>query len=240
MQVETTPTLNISALTKTYSSFQALNNTTLTLDLSGIIGLLGCNGAGKSTLIRILLGITHPDSGTATVCGLDALSPAEALEIRKSVAYVAEEKALYKDFTVGQMTAFMRNMYSDWSDSRADKLLRTWDIPRNKRVAALSRGTRTKLALILGLARSARLIILDEPTEGLDPVAIEQLLAMIENARDNGSCVLFSCHHLAEVQRIADRVVVLHQGTIRGNREVSEFPNPNDLHKYFLGVISAC
>ena len=162
----------------------------------------------------MLLGMTHPTAGGGTVLGRDITSLAESCEMRRRVAYVAEDKQLYAYLTVEEMVRFTRSFYSDWRPEVERRLLRQYELPLQRRVSALSKGMRTKLALLLGLARRPELLILDEPSEGLDPVAIEELLQTLVAAAGEGASIFFSSHQIAEVERIADRVCILDRGEL--------------------------
>ena len=201
-------------LSKRYGRVDAVKDLSLTVRAEQITGYLGRNGAGKTTSIKMLLGMTHPTAGGGTVLGRDITSLAESCEMRRRVAYVAEDKQLYAYLTVEEMVRFTRSFYSDWRPEVERRLLRQYELPLQRRVSALSKGMRTKLALLLGLARRPELLILDEPSEGLDPVAIEELLQTLVAAAGEGASIFFSSHHIAEVERIADRVCILDRGEL--------------------------
>ena len=201
-------------LSKRYGRVDAVKDLSLTVRAEQITGYLGRNGAGKTTSIKMLLGMTHPTAGGGTVLGRDITSLAESCEMRRRVAYVAEDKQLYAYLTVEEMVRFTRSFYSDWRPEVERRLLRQYELPLQRRVSALSKGMRTKLALLLGLARRPELLILDEPSEGLDPVAIEELLQTLVAAAGEGASIFFSSHQIAEVERIADRVCILDRGEL--------------------------
>ena len=201
-------------LSKRYGRVDAVKDLSLTVRAEQITGSLGRNGAGKTTSIKMLLGMTHPTAGGGTVLGRDITSLAESCEMRRRVAYVAEDKQLYAYLTVEEMVRFTRSFYSDWRPEVERRLLRQYELPLQRRVSALSKGMRTKLALLLGLARRPELLILDEPSEGLDPVAIEELLQTLVAAAGEGASIFFSSHQIAEVERIADRVCILDRGEL--------------------------
>src|SRR5437588_512304 len=130
------------------------------------------------------------------------------------VAYVAEDKQTYAYFTVDEMIRFTRSFYDDWQPRIERQLLDAYALPRGHKVKTLSKGMRTKLALLLALARRPELLILDEPSEGLDPVSIEELLQALVSIAAEGTTVFFSSHQIAEVERIADRVAILDHGAL--------------------------
>ncbi len=201
-------------LTKRYGAVEALRGLTLRVGAHRITAFLGRNGAGKSTAIKILLGITRASSGTALVLGRRVDDAREACEMRRHLAYVAEDKQTYGYMTVAQMIRFTRSFYDDWRADVEAQLLRKYDLPLRRKVKALSKGMRTKLALLLALARRPELLILDEPGEGLDPVSIEELLQALVGAAAEGTTVFFSSHQIAEVERIADHVCIIDRGAL--------------------------
>jgi ABC-2 type transport system ATP-binding protein len=136
----------------------------------------------------------------------------ESMCLRRKVAYVSENKHLYDYMTVEQMIHFARPFYSDWSLDRERRLLHNYELPLKRKIKSLSKGMRTKLALLLALARKPELLILDEPSEGLDPIGIELMLESLVAQNSEGTTVFFSSHQIPEVERIADHVCVLHQG----------------------------
>jgi ABC-2 type transport system ATP-binding protein len=201
-------------LVRRYGNAEALRGLNLQVARNRVTGFLGRNGAGKSTTIRTLLGMTRPDSGTGTVLGHAIDNAEESVEIRRRVAYVGEDKELYGYMTVEELIRFTASFYPDWQSDVARQLQRHYQLQANRRVRELSKGTRTKLALLLALARRAELLILDEPTEGLDPVSIEDLLRAIGLAAAEGTTVFFSSHQVADVERVADDVCIVHYGKV--------------------------
>jgi ABC-2 type transport system ATP-binding protein len=208
------PVIETTALTKRYGAVEAVRALDMQVADHRITGFLGRNGAGKSSTIKMLLGMSHPTTGSGRVLGRPIDDPRESREIRRRVAYVAEDKQTYAYMSVEQMVAFTRSFYDDWRPDVEARLLRQYNLPPGRKVKALSKGMRTKLALLLALARRPRLLILDEPSEGLDPVTIEELLQALVGAAAEGTAVFFSSHQIAEVERIADHVCMLDQGRL--------------------------
>jgi len=201
-------------LTKCYGSFEAVQSLSFRVSSQRITGFLGQNGAGKSTTIKMLLGMTHPTSGTGTIlsrCITDAKANREA---RRDVAYVGEDKQLYGYMTVEQIVRFTKSFYPDWRSEIESRLLKQYRLPLDRKVKALSKGMRTKLALLLAFSRRPALLILDEPSEGLDPVSIEELLQALVMAAADGTSVFFSSHQIAEVERVAEHVSIIDRGKL--------------------------
>ena len=205
-------------LGKRYGNLEAVESLNLRVQKEQITGFLGRNGAGKSTTIKMLLGVIHATTGTGKVLGWRIDNVKENCEMRRHIAYVSEDKQLYAFLTVGEMIEFTKSFYSDWRQDAELRLLEEYGLPLQRKVRTLSKGMRTKLALLLALARRPELLILDEPSEGLDPVAIEELLQALAVAASEGTTVFFSSHQIAEVERIADQVCILDHG-----RLVAEF-----------------
>jgi ABC-2 type transport system ATP-binding protein len=205
--------IQTSELTKNYGNFCAVNDLNLSVRAERITGFLGRNGAGKSSTIKMLLGMVHPTSGSGTVLGYRIDDPRQSIEIRRRIAYVGEDKGLYGYMTVAELIRFTRSFYSDWQPDVERRLIAEYRLPPGRKVKALSKGMRTKLALLLALARRPALLILDEPTEGLDPVSIEELLQTLVTAPATGTSVFFSSHQLSEVERIADDILMIDRGS---------------------------
>jgi len=201
-------------LTKRYRGFEAVSNLNLRVGAGRITGFLGRNGAGKSSTIKMLMGISRASSGSGTLLGRNIDDAAQSCESRRHVAYVAEDKQTYGYLTVAEMIAFTRSFYADWNVDMERRLLKQFELPPQRKVRVLSKGMRTKLALLLALARRSRLLILDEPSEGLDPVSIEELLQALVAAAADGTTVFFSSHQIAEVERVADQVCIIDRGSL--------------------------
>jgi len=202
------------ALSKSYRSTEAVRGLNLSVRRNRITAFLGRNGAGKSTTIKMLLGMIRPSAGSGTVLGKQITDAGENCELRKRVAYVAEDKPLYGYMTVEQTVRFVGSFYSDWRADIAKKLLQDYELPLRREVKLLSKGMRTKLALLLAFARRPDLLILDEPSEGLDPVGIEHLLQTLVAHSAEGVSIFFSSHQIAEVERVADQVCILDRGCL--------------------------
>jgi ABC-2 type transport system ATP-binding protein len=216
------PVIITRDLTKSYGAVAAVHNLNLCVQGSRITAFLGQNGAGKSTTIKMLLGMIRPNRGDGTVLGKRIADAEENRQLRHKVAYVAEDKPLYGYMTVQQTLRFASSFYSDWRADVERKLLHEYKLPLQQKIKALSKGMRTKLALLLAFARRPELLILDEPSEGLDPVGIEYLLQTLVAQAAEGVTVFFSSHQIAEVERIADHVCILDNGRLLLNASLDQ------------------
>jgi ABC-2 type transport system ATP-binding protein len=206
--------IETSNLSKSYGSVQAVHELNLSVPSSRITAFLGLNGAGKSTTVKMLLGMIEPSEGEGRVLGSRITDPTESRALRRRVAYVSESKRLYEYMTVEQIIRFTRSFYPDWRADVERDLLHLYELPLDRRIKKLSKGMRTKLALLLAFARQAELLILDEPSEGLDPIGIEQLLESLVARCAEGASIFFSSHQIPEVERIADHVCMLDKGRL--------------------------
>lgn len=200
-------------LRKTYGTTEAVRGLDLSVPRGAICGFLGRNGAGKTTTMKVLMGMARPDAGLARVFGLDASNQSNSVAIRARSAFVAEEKPLYDTMTVGEVIRFTASFFPGWQSDLEQKYARSFGLPRDRAVKALSRGMRTKLSLLLALCRGADLLVLDEPTSGLDPAAAEEVLqAIVGQVARAGATVFFSSHQIAEVEQIADEIAIIDRG----------------------------
>jgi ABC-2 type transport system ATP-binding protein len=228
------PLLLTERLTKDYGRFRALDGLNLTLGRGEVFGLLGPNGSGKSTALRILLGFLRPSAGRAAVAGHDCW--ADGVAARRHVAYLPGELRLYENMTGRQLVRFLGGLRGEAADGRLADLARRFDIDLDRPIAHLSSGMKRKVALLQVLLPHAPLLVMDEPTNTLDPTMRDELLVQLRQARDDGQTVLFSSHVLGEVEQVCDRVGILHQGRLvhvqamselrRGRRVVARFAGP--------------
>jgi len=172
--------IETAGLRKRYDEVEALRGLDLQVPPGSIFGFLGRNGAGKTTTIKVLLGMARPSAGQASVFGLSPQDSSSGVEIRRRTAFVSDEKDLYDYMTIGEIVAFTRSFYPRWRPDLEQQYLRKFDLAPGRDIRGLSRGTRTKLALLLALCRGAELLLLDEPTSGLDPAMAEEVLQALE------------------------------------------------------------
>ena len=200
-------------LWKRYDDVEALRGLDLQVPAGSICGFLGRNGAGKTTTIKLLLGMARATSGTARVFGVDAGDARAATTARQRIGFVSDEKDLYDYMTVGEIIAFTRPFFPGWRRDLEQKYRAAFELPLGRDIKTLSRGTRTKLALLLALSRGAELLILDEPTAGLDPAMAEEVLqALVGHVAGEAMSVFFSSHQIAEIDQVADHVAIIDRG----------------------------
>jgi ABC-2 type transport system ATP-binding protein len=205
--------IDAAGLHKHYGAVEALRGLDLQVAPGSIHGFLGRNGAGKTTTIKVLLGMTRPTAGSARVFGLPADAQDASVEIRRRTGFVSDDKDLYDYMTVGEIIRFTAAFFPQWRVDLEQTYTRTFELPLDRKVKALSRGTRTKLALLLVLCRRAKLLILDEATSGLDPAVTEELMQMlVSHVASEAMTVFFSTHQISEVDQIADSVTIIDRG----------------------------
>jgi len=204
--------VHFEGVSKTYPHF-TLDNLSLELPTGTIMGLIGANGAGKSTTIRILMGLVHQDQGRVDVLGREM--PREQAAAKLDIGYVSEDMRLYAPATLAWHMKLIRSIYPRWDQPYADTLLRRFDLKSHQKIKGLSHGQRVKAALLLALARRPRLLVLDEPTTGLDPVARQEVLAeLMAVLADEDRTILFSSHNTLDVEQISDQITFIDRGRI--------------------------
>ncbi len=214
-----TAILRVSGLRRSFGRVVAVDGLDLEVGEGEIYGFLGVNGAGKTTTIRMLMGILPPDAGTIELLGVK--SRRTTLKQKQKIGYVSQEQHFYPWMTAEMLGKFVGALYPDWDAAEFDRLIRVLEVPPRRKASRLSGGMRVKLALALALAPRPPLLILDEPTAGLDPVARREFLDIIEHqAREYGRTTFFSTHLLDEVERAADRVGIIHRGKKRFEGEL--------------------
>ncbi|MCB1559958.1 MAG: ABC transporter ATP-binding protein [Xanthomonadales bacterium] len=205
-----TAAFSLSGISKRYPHF-ALQDISLELPEGQVMGLVGVNGAGKTTLLRLLTGLAAPDGGEVQVLGHRL--PQQQVAAKRDIGFAAEDMRLYRGQTLRWHMDLVQRIYPGWDAAYADGLLRRFDLRAQQKVGGFSHGQRVKALLLLCLARRPRLLLLDEPTTGLDPVArIEVLEALADVLRDEQRSVLFSSHNTHDVEQLADSITFLHDG----------------------------
>ncbi|WP_448002631.1 ABC transporter ATP-binding protein [Agromyces bauzanensis] len=206
------PAIQISGLRKHYGSVTALDGLDLRVERGEVHGFLGPNGAGKSTTIRILLGLLRADGGEARVLGADPW--ASAVGLHRRLAYVPGDVELWPNLTGGEAIDLLGRLRGGIDRARRDELCDRFDLDPRKKGRTYSKGNRQKVALIAALASDVELLLLDEPTAGLDPLMEAVFQACIREATAAGRTVLLSSHILAQVEVLADRISIIRKGTV--------------------------
>jgi ABC-2 type transport system ATP-binding protein len=197
-------------LTKHYGEVQALVDLDLQVGMGEVFGFLGPNGAGKTTMIRTILDLVHPTSGRAKVVGLD--SHADAVEIRRHIGYLPSDLSMYPNLTGRDMITYFANLRGGVDKSYVDDLANRLQADLGRKVGDLSSGNRQKVGIILAFMSRPEVLIMDEPSTGLDPLMQREFQAMMREVAADGRTVFLSSHTLSEVQRVADRVGIIRRG----------------------------
>ena len=204
--------VELSGVSKKYRYF-TLEDIHLKLPRGQIMGLIGANGAGKSTTIRVLMGLVHQDSGEVRVLG--HRMPAEQVAAKWDIGFASEDMRLYDSMTLDWHMSFMRSIYPNWDASYAQLLLKRFGLRSEQKMKGFSHGQRVKASLLLVLARKPQLLVLDEPTTGLDPVARHEILRELTGVMaEEGRSILFSSHNTQDVEQISDQITFIDRGRI--------------------------
>lgn len=207
------PIVELSRVTRQFGSKTALDELSLTVPRGGVFGLIGGNGAGKTTVIKHILGLLKAQTGSVRVFGLDPV--ANPVGTLGRIGYLSENRDLPDWMSVAQLMRYTQAFFPNWDENYAEELRLAFDLDPHARIKTLSRGQRARAGLLVALAHRPELLVLDEPSSGLDPVVRRDILgAIIRTIADEGRTVLFSSHLLDEVERVADRVAIIHQGRI--------------------------
>ncbi|HZM93218.1 MAG TPA: ABC transporter ATP-binding protein [Vicinamibacterales bacterium] len=208
------PVIAVEHLSRSFGTTKALVDVSLVITAGCVFGLVGENGAGKSTLIKHLLGLWRAETGTVRLFGIDPVS--DPVAVLGRVGYLSEEPDLPGWMRVGELLRYTEAFYPRWDTTYADHLRDQFALDPDARVKTLSKGQRARLGLIAAEAHRPDLLILDEPSSGLDPIVRRDILeAIIRTVTDQGRTVIFSSHLLDEVERVSDHLAMLHRGTLR-------------------------
>jgi len=212
--------IDIQHLTKFYGKHLGIDDVSFSVDEGEVFGFIGPNGAGKSTTIRLLLALIFPTSGSATIFGKDCIK--QAPEIAREVGYLPSEVSYYEGMKVMDLLKYAAGFYHKDCIPRIHELAERLELDLNRKVDDLSYGNRKKVGIIQGLAHSPRLIILDEPTGGLDPLMQRAFFDLLREENRKGVTIFFSSHILSEVQKLCDRVAILKDGRLIKLQKMSE------------------
>ena len=205
--------IKLSHINKSFGDF-AIRDLNLTVPSGTICGLVGENGAGKATTIRLLMGALRPDSGTASVLGVDVTSP-EFREVKEDVGVVLDEAYFPESLNAMQVGKIMAATYRRWDQGLYDGYLKRFDLPQNKQFKDFSRGMRMKLAIAVALSHQPKLLVLDEATAGLDPIVRDEVLDIFnEFTREEDHSILISSHILSDLEKLCDYIAFLHKGQL--------------------------
>jgi ABC-2 type transport system ATP-binding protein len=207
------PAIETRDLRKRFGARDAVNGLTIAVPRGSICGFLGRNGAGKTTTLKMLMGMTRVSSGEGRVLGRPITDAGESVEIRRRTGFVSEDKLFPWSITVGELLRFTRSFYPRWRPDLEERFLRAFRLPLRASAGRLSKGLRSRLALLLAIARGAELLLLDEPTEGLDAAMAEEALqAIVSLVAEQGTTAFLASHQLTYVEQVADHVCIVEQG----------------------------
>jgi ABC-2 type transport system ATP-binding protein len=205
--------IDVSELTRHFGTKTALGAVSLSLPRGAVYGLVGANGAGKTTLIKHILGLLRAESGSVRVFGLDPV--ADPVGVLSRIGYLSEENDLPGWMRVEELIRYSRAFYPAWDDAYAEELRRAFELDSSAKIRTLSKGQKARAGLLIALAHRPELLVLDEPSSGLDPIVRRDILgAVIRTIADEGRTVLFSSHLLEEVEQVADHVTMINHGKI--------------------------
>jgi ABC-2 type transport system ATP-binding protein len=207
------PVIALSEVTRRFGAMTALDCVTLNIPRGGVYGLVGANGAGKTTLIKHILGLLRAESGSVRVFGQDPVNdPAGVLS---RIGYLSEENDLPGWMRVDELIRYSKAFYPEWDDAYAEELRTTFGLENGAKIKSLSKGQKARAGLIIALAYRPELLVLDEPSSGLDPIVRRDILgAIIRTIADEGRTILFSSHLLDEVEQVADHVTMIQRGRV--------------------------
>src|SRR5213594_1249114 len=207
------PVIDVTDLSRRFDSTTALDSVSLSMPRGAVYGLVGANGAGKTTLIKHILGLLRAESGSVRVFGRDPV--ADPVGVLSRIGYLSEENDLPGWMRVDELLRYSRAFYPAWDDAYAEELRRTFALDPAAKIRNLSKGQKARAGLLVALAYRPELLVLDEPSSGLDPIVRRDILgAVIRTIADEGRTVLFSSHLLAEVERVSDEVAMIRSGRI--------------------------
>jgi len=207
------PVINVSELTRRFGPKTALDSVGVSMSRGAVYGLVGANGAGKTTLIKHILGLLRAESGSVRIFGLDPV--AEPVAVLSRIGYLSEENDLPGWMRVDELIRYSRAFYPAWDDAYAEELRQSFALDPSAKIKNLSKGQKARAGLLIALAHRPELLVLDEPSSGLDPIVRRDILgAVIRTIADEGRTVLFSSHLLEEVEQVADHVTMINHGRI--------------------------
>jgi ABC-2 type transport system ATP-binding protein len=226
--------IEVSHLTKYYGKARGIDDISFQVNEGEIFGFIGPNGAGKSTTIRLLLALIHPTGGSATIFGKDCIKFGP--EIRQEIGYLPSEVFYYDRMKVIDLLNYSASFYPKDSTARMHELAEMMELELNRRIEDLSYGNRKKVGIVQGLLHSPKLLLLDEPTAGLDPLMQRKFFQLIHEENQRGVTVFFSSHILGEVQRMCSRVAIIKEGKIIEIEDIRTLQKNNYKKVQLMGV----
>ena len=208
------PVLQFEGVTRRFGGRTAVRHLQLSVEPGTVLGLVGRNGSGKTTTLRLAHGVLFPDEGRVRTLGLDPVR--EGLQVRTRVSLLSEESSLYPWMSVRQILEFAAALHPAWDTHQAASLVERLDLDPEARIKTLSRGTRAKVALLLAVSCRPELLLLDDPTAGLDPLVRREILeGVLEAVSDEGGAVVYASHLVSDLERVCDRIAFLDDGRLR-------------------------
>jgi ABC-2 type transport system ATP-binding protein len=230
--------IEVKELSKNYGGIQAVDRVSWTVPQGSITGLLGANGAGKTTTLKLLTGLTRPTHGSGFVGRFDIVN--DSLKVRHVAAFVPEDKNLYDRMKPQDFLRFYFGFFQEWDEGKARMLCEQWQLPWNKKLGAYSKGMRGRMLLAVAITRNPQVLLLDEPTDGMDPEGVEQALRQLTLWVGGGAkSILISTHRLDEVERICDRVILMNQGRILIEGELDDLRATHKLIQVIASIPDA-
>ncbi|MPQ44659.1 ABC transporter ATP-binding protein [Clostridium tarantellae] len=212
--------IEIKNISKAIGDKEILKNVNLKINEGSIFGLLGPNGAGKSTLIRIITGIYKSDKG---VVNFDEVDVYDNPEVKKHIGYVADTNEFFSRLTVKEIIKYYQISYDTFDINKFDELNKIFKVPKKSFLFALSKGNKTRLAIMLNISIRPKYLILDEPTSGLDPIIKRKFMEiLVDEVAENGTTILISSHNLSDVERICDSIAIIEDGKIKSTSSIEE------------------
>lgn len=209
----TQPVLEVDSVTKRYGSFMAIQDVRFMISKGEVVGLVGLNGAGKSTVINLVLGFLRATQGKIRLFG-NLVVPENAYRMHPRIGFATDDMKLFSNLTGKQYLAFLKRVYKIKDDKKTNELCKRFDPQLNKKIKNLSRGNKQKIALIAAFMSSPELVILDEPSSGLDPLMQQKFLELINAEGAKGTTIFMSSHYLNEVANVCSRVLFIREGKL--------------------------
>ena len=213
--------IDIKNLTKSYGKNRGIEDINLTVNEKEIFGFIGPNGAGKSTTIKVLLNFIFPTHGKATIFGLDCVK--DSVKIKENIGYVPSEVRYYGNMKVRDIISYGESFHNNIDKEYVQQMCKDFSVELDKNISELSLGNKKKVAIIQAILNKPKLLILDEPTNGLDPLIQQKLFETLTKLKNEGSTIFFSSHNLSEVEEFCDKVAIIKEGKIIDIKDISEY-----------------